>query len=134
MVVVFSYSAPVRPPLNLTSVTARAATSLAGHGLGYCRAMSDAPVPGPESALPSVRARVAAFVAIFLGGAGGAVIGGSFTALQCDGSCSTWIGLGVWVGSLIGAVGVAVIAVLSLRALGEWNAMRRSTGQTLVQP
>jgi hypothetical protein len=98
--------------------------------------MSDAAAsPGPESALPSVRARIAAFVAIFLGAAGGAVIGASFTALQCDGSCGTWVGLGLWVGSLIGAVGVAVIAVLSLRALGEWNALRSGAKPTLgVRP
>ncbi len=94
--------------------------------------MTDASAVGPESALPSVRARVLAFAAIFLGGAGGAVIGSSFTALQCDGSCDTWIGLGLWTGSLVGALGVAVIAVLSLRALGEWNAMDRSSGQSLL--
>ena len=90
--------------------------------------MPENPAPGaptgPASALPSVAARIAAFASIFVGGAGGAVIGASFTSLQCDGSCDTWVGLGLWIGSLVGAIGVAVIAVLTLRALGEWSSIR----------
>jgi hypothetical protein len=86
----------------------------------------DTPPEGrdPASALPSVAARVAAFVAIFIGAAGGATIGGSFASLQCSGDCDLWIGSSLWIGAIIGAVGVAVIAVLTLRALGEWNTIR----------
>lgn len=80
----------------------------------------------PESALPSVTARVIAFASICLGGVAGGVIGYAFATLQCtEGGCTLSRGLFLWVGSLVGALGVAVIAVLSLRALGEW-ANRRS--------
>jgi hypothetical protein len=44
--------------------------------------------------------------------------------LQCDGYCDVWIGSSLWLGSIIGALGVALIAVLTLRALGEWNTIR----------
>ena len=83
----------------------------------------------PVSALPSVAARVAAFVAIFVGGIGGATIGASFSSLQCDGYCDVWIGSSLWLGSIIGALGVALIAVLTLRALGEWNTIRVDPGE-----
>jgi hypothetical protein len=81
--------------------------------------------PGPDSALPSVGARVGAFVAIFVGGAAGALIGVSFAQLQCGkGSCDLSRGLWLWGGSIVGALGVAVVATLTLRALGEWNSIR----------
>ena len=76
------------------------------------------------SALPSVTARVAAFVSIFVGAIGGATIGASFSSLQCSGYCDVWIGSSLWLGSIVGALGVAMIAVLTLRALGEWNTIR----------
>lgn len=81
---------------------------------------------GPDSALPSVGARVAAFVAVLAGGAGGAIIGYAFATLQCapHQSCTTSRSLLLWVGSLLGAGGVAVISVLTLRALGEWRSIR----------
>ncbi len=82
--------------------------------------------PGPESALPSVGARVTAFVAILVGGAAGALIGASFADLQCtDGSCDLSRGLWLWGCSILGALGVAVVAVLTLRALGEWSTRSR---------
>lgn len=87
-----------------------------------------APEPrGPESALPSVAIRVLAFVAVFVGGAGGATIGYSFATLQCatDGGCTTSRGLFLWLGSLAGALGVAVVAAITLRAYGEWRSIRR---------
>jgi hypothetical protein len=81
--------------------------------------------PGPDSALPSVGARVGAFVAIFVGGAAGALIGVSFAQLQCGkGSCDLSRGLWLWGGSIVGALGVAVIATLTLRAFGEWSSIR----------
>jgi hypothetical protein len=72
-----------------------------------------------------VRARVIAFVGVFVGGLAGAVIGYSFATLQCSaGACTTSRGLFLWVGSLVGAIGAAVVAMLTLRALGEWRTIR----------
>lgn len=82
----------------------------------------------PDSALPSVSARVLAFVAILLGGAGGAIIGYSFSHLQCHrGTCVLRDGLVMVGGTLAGALGVAVVAMLTLRALGEWRSVRAHT-------
>lgn len=78
----------------------------------------------PPSALPSVTARWMAFLSVFIGGALGAVIGGSFADLQCNGACDTWIGATLWVGSILGAAGAALVAALTLRALGEWKTVR----------
>ncbi|MCC6225593.1 MAG: hypothetical protein IT195_04230 [Microthrixaceae bacterium] len=82
--------------------------------------------PGPDSALPSVAVRVLAFVAVFIGGAAGATIGYAFATIQCGtaGGCSTSRGLFLWLGSLAGALGVAVVATLTLRAFGEWRSVR----------
>lgn len=73
------------------------------------------------SALPSRRARGLAVVAILVGGACGALIGDAFVALQCDGDCTLWRGLGLVSGALVAAVGIAVVAVLTLRAMDEWQ-------------
>src|SRR5437868_5314215 len=78
----------------------------------------------PLSALPSVRARVLAFLAILVAGAAGALIGYSFVDLQCHGACSTPRGIGGLVGGTLGATGVAVVAVLTLRAMGEWRTIK----------
>ena len=74
----------------------------------------------PLSALPSRRARALAFVAILVAGGCGALIGSSFVRLQCD-DCTAATGLGAVVGGLVAAGGVAVVAVLVLRAMGEWR-------------
>lgn len=81
------------------------------------------PVPDDRrlSALPSVRARTLAFVAILFAGAAGGLIGASFVGLTCDGDCGTAQGLGGVAGALFAAGGVAVVAVLVLRAMGEWR-------------
>ncbi len=73
------------------------------------------------SALPSVRARILAFAAIALSGACGGLIGWSFIGLQCAGACTTPKSIGSVTGALFFAVGTAVIAVLALRAMTEWN-------------
>lgn len=80
----------------------------------------------PLSALPSRRARALAFSAILVAGLCGALIGSSFVSLQCDGGCETSSGLGAIVGGLTAAGGVAVVAVLVLRAMGEWDRTRES--------
>lgn len=75
----------------------------------------------PLSALPSVAARVTAFVAICVSGLAGALIGSSLVSLQCEGDCGLAIGLGILAGAVIAAGGMAIVAVLVMRALGEWR-------------
>ncbi len=89
-------------------------------------AEAESTAEGPDSALPSVRSRVAAFAAIIGGGLGGAIIGYAFATLQCPHhlACVTSRSLSLWGGSVLGAGGVAVVSVLTLRALGEWRTIR----------
>jgi hypothetical protein len=75
----------------------------------------------PLSALPSPFARAVAFVAICLAGLAGGLIGSSLVELQCEGDCALPRGLGIFVGAVAAAAGMAVVAVLVLRALGEWR-------------
>ena len=89
---------------------------------------ADSPAPGtgtsdPESALPSVGARVLAFGSILLGGLTGGLIGAAFARLGGFGGAAA--GLVLLVSALMCAGGVAVVAVLTLRALGEWETNRR---------
>lgn len=80
------------------------------------------PVPTHSlSALPSVTARVIAFVSILVGGLAGALLGHGFVSTQCDGNCALQSGIGMFVGSTLVAGGTAIIAVLVLRAHGEWR-------------
>ena len=76
---------------------------------------------GPDSALPPVVARVLAFVAILVGGVCGGVIGAAVVDVQCTGDCTDAAAIGGVVGAITGAAGVAVVAVLALRAMGEWR-------------
>jgi hypothetical protein len=73
------------------------------------------------SAIPSVGVRIVAFAAICLSGLAGALIGYSLVALQCDGDCGLPKGLGLLIGALTASGGMAVVAVLVMRAIGEWR-------------
>lgn len=75
----------------------------------------------PLSALPSPVARAVAFIAICLAGLAGGLIGSVLVELQCEGDCGLPRGLGIFVGAVIAAVGMSIVAVLVLRALGEWR-------------
>ena len=75
----------------------------------------------PLSALPSPAARLAAFAAIVVGGFAGGLIGYTLVKLQCDGDCGLPLGIGMLTGTLTAAGGMSVVAVLVLRALGEWR-------------
>jgi ABC-type Co2+ transport system permease subunit len=91
---------------------------------------AESPTPSPSdddyapNALPSTGARVLAFVSILLAGTCGGIIGYAFADLQCTGDCSLQRGLGALIGALVGAVGVAVVATLALRAMGEWRVIQ----------
>jgi hypothetical protein len=65
-----------------------------------------------------------AFAAILVAGFCGGVIGYAFTDLQCEGVCTVQTGIGGLTGALIGAIGVAIVATLALRAMGEWRTIQ----------
>jgi hypothetical protein len=95
----------------------------------------------PLSALPSVRARALAFLAIVIAGVAGGLIGYAFIKLQCHGNCTTPDGLGAVTGGALAAGGVAIVAVLTLRAMGEWHTIKaereaeaQRAAQELLQP
>jgi len=75
----------------------------------------------PLSALPSPGARVAAFIAILVGGAAGGLIGYTLVHLQCHGDCALPLGIGTFAGAVLAALGMSIVAVLVLRAVGEWR-------------
>lgn len=79
----------------------------------------------PLSALPSPAARAAAFAAILLGGAVGGLIGYLLVDIQCNGSCAVPLGLGAFIGAVAAAGGMSIVAVLVLRAIGEWREVER---------
>lgn len=79
------------------------------------------PEQRPLSAIPPVAARVIAFAAILLGGLAGGLIGFALVDLQCAGDCAVPKGLGLLAGAVVCAAGMAVVAVLALRAMGEWR-------------
>lgn len=94
--------------------------------------MTDA--TGPTAATPSVLARVLAFSSILLGGLCGGLIGFAFVGLDCEGSCSTWQGVGALVGALVGAVGIGIVATLALRAMGEWETIKARDAELTSDP
>jgi hypothetical protein len=85
----------------------------------------DEPTPvAVQSAAPPVAARVLAFLAIVVAGVCGALIGDGVVEVQCTGDCTTAAGIGLLVGALLAAGGAAVVAVLVLRAMGEWRTIQ----------
>lgn len=93
---------------------------------GSLRYSATGPAPRSNlSALPSSVARILAFVSILAGGAIGAVIGYGVTKVSSTDASPTALGFGALVGALFIAGGIAVVAVLVLRAMGEWRALDR---------
>ena len=62
-----------------------------------------------------------AFLAVVVGGLSGVAIGYGLVGIDCQADCGTAKGIGALVGGLIGAGGVAIVAVLVMRALAEWQ-------------
>jgi hypothetical protein len=62
-----------------------------------------------------------AFAAILIGGGAGALIGYAMADIQSDEASSLAHGIGILIGSVASAGGTAVVAVLVLRAIGEWR-------------
>ena len=66
-------------------------------------------------------ARLLAFIAILLGGFAGALIGYALVDIQTNDASDLALGLGLFVGAVITAGGTAIVAILVLRAVGEWR-------------
>ncbi len=86
-------------------------------------------MPGPSprdrvSALPSPLARALAFGAIIVGGLCGGLIGWSLAKLQCTGDCATNAAIYAIVSTVLFAGGTAIVSVLIMRAMTEWNATK----------
>lgn len=79
-----------------------------------------------SAAAPTKAARGLAFASIVIGGVCGGLIGFAFTDLQCTDGCTVWAGISGVIGAVLGAVGVAVVAVLVLRAMDEWETVKDS--------
>ena len=85
----------------------------------------------PRSALPGRRARVVATLAILLAGVCGGLIGYALVDVSCSGDCGWQLGIGLLVGAVASASGVAVVTSLTLRAMHEWRTgPRAGTGAT----
>lgn len=81
----------------------------------------DLRIPAPTRAAPPLGARVAAFGGILVGGLLGGLIGYGTADLMSAGSAG-WAVVGLLVGALAGAIGVGIVAGLTLRAMNEWKA------------
>jgi hypothetical protein len=92
------------------------------------------PASGVGAALPSTFARVLAFIAIAAAGLCGGLIGYGITDLQTDGEGGTAAAIGAIVGALVAAVGVAIVAVLALRAMSEWQTLEERRAREATDP
>jgi len=87
--------------------------------------MSNPQSDAPATAAPSVLARALALIAIVIAGLCGGLIGFAVTDLQCDDGCTTAAGIIGVVSAAGAAVGVAIVAVLTMRAMAEWKAQEQ---------
>lgn len=83
----------------------------------------------PLSALPSPLARILAFVSIIVGGVAGALIGYALVDIQAENAGDVAKGIGLSIGAIVTAGGTAIVAVLVLRAVGEWRSIDDRPGR-----
>jgi hypothetical protein len=92
----------------------------------------DLMAPVPLAASPPLAARVLAFTSILVGGLLGALIGYGTADLMAG--TPVWAALGAVVGAAAGAVGVGVVASLTLRAMNEWHAVHHPEASEPAAP
>lgn len=76
------------------------------------------------SALPPQTARAIAFSMIVIVGTLGGILGYALGRYNCVDDCSLRSGSFLLIGAIAGAFGSAIMSVLALRAMGEWNEIR----------
>ncbi len=89
---------------------------------------TDLEAPEPIEPDPPPQARWLAFASIVVGGLLGGLIGYG-TAEIMTGS-SLWAAVGGLAGAVACAIGVGIVAGLTLRAMGEWNAVSHPESET----
>lgn len=77
--------------------------------------------PTPQTAAPPRLARALALVAVVVAGCCGGLIGYAVVDVSCGGDCAVAAGITGVVAAVGAAVGVAIVSVLTLRAMGEWK-------------
>lgn len=77
---------------------------------------------GTASAAPPLVARLVAVAAILVAGLCGGLIGFAVMDLQCTDGCTTTAGFVGVASAIVAAGGVAIVSVLTLRAMSEWEA------------
>jgi len=82
---------------------------------------TEAGAPGPQSAAPSLMARLLAFIAVLTAGASGGLVGYAVTDLQCESGCPNLAGSMGVVSAALAAAGVGIVVALTLRAMAEWR-------------
>jgi hypothetical protein len=90
-------------------------------------------VAGLPSAAPPSGARVLAVVSILVAGLCGGMIGFSVVDLS-DPDAGAKAALGALIGAVFAAGGVAIVAVLVLRAMTEWHSMNRDENGRATGP
>ncbi|MEC7665743.1 MAG: hypothetical protein VX487_01720, partial [Actinomycetota bacterium] len=65
-----------------------------------------------------------AFAMIVIVGVLGATLGYALGNATCTDNCSLKAGSFLLIGAVAGALGSAIMSVLALRAMGEWNEIR----------
>jgi len=83
---------------------------------------NDLDAPEPLESSPPPSARWLAFAGVLVGGLLGGMVGYGIGDIMGGGS-STWAAVGGLLGGLTGAIGVGVVANLTLRAMNEWKAV-----------
>ncbi len=89
---------------------------------------TDLEAPEPADPTPPTIARWLAFASILTGGLLGGMIGYGTADLMV--SSSVIVTLGGLVGAVAGAVGVGVVAMLTLRAMNEWKSVEHPESET----
>ena len=79
---------------------------------------------GAPTAEPSVLARWLAFGSIVVAGIAGGFIGWAFMDLQCEEDCTVASGITGLITAVGAAIGVGIVAVMALRAIGEWQSQQ----------
>lgn len=89
---------------------------------------TDLEAPPPADPTPPAAARWLAFGSILVGGLLGGLIGYGTADLMVDSSLV--VAIGGLIGAIAGAVGVGVVAGLTLRAMNEWNSIEHPESET----